>query len=74
MISPPKRRNPAGGPGFERLHSSGQERQGKYNPNAAPASFWRGFAGTASMAPPIHRRPPKPRDSFWKPARAGGAA
>lgn len=69
-----KRRNPAGGPGFERAQTKGRWLHGQYNPNAAPASFWQGFAGTESMAPRINRRPPKPADTFWKPNRAGGAS
>jgi hypothetical protein len=73
MISPPKRKHPGWRAGAQRVHSKGRERDSKYNPNGVPESFWKGFAGTESMAPPINRRPAKPSDTFWNPARAGGA-
>lgn len=68
----PKREHPGrASAGVLITQTNGRGLQNKYNPNAAPASFWRGFAGTESMAPPIHRRPAKPRAAFWNP---GGAA
>lgn len=43
---------------------------GSFNPNnTTPASFWKGWGGPASMAPPIHRKPQKPTDTWWKPER-----
>jgi len=68
------KRNPAGQVrGSSGLHS-GREYASEYNPKAAPAAFWQGYNGPASMSPPIHRRQPKPVDTFWNPKRAGGAA
>lgn len=64
--------NPAGRPGSFRLQSNGQELQGNYTTNQAPASFWKGFNGTESIAPPIHRRQPKAKDTLWNPRRARG--
>lgn len=34
---------------------------------SAPASFWEGWGGPASMAPPIHRKPQKPANTLWRP-------
>lgn len=68
-----KRSNPPGrtaGYGTYKTHRG--QRQQHHNPNAPPLSFWKGFNGTQSMAPQIHRRQPKPEDTFWKPKRAGG--
>ena len=68
-----ERRNPAGGPGSERLHSNGRGIQPKYTPGGAPASFWQGWNGPQGMAPAINRKPPKPAgNTFWRPAKAGG--
>lgn len=69
----PKRRNPAGQwRGFGNAKSKGQERRQQYNPNAAPASFWKGWNGPEEMAPAIIRRQPTPADSLWRPKQAGG--
>ncbi len=63
-----KRRTPAGQwQGFEKAQTKGDGLQSKYNPNAAPASFWRGFDGTENMAPPVTRKPNKPADTLWRP-------
>ncbi len=41
---------------------------GTFRPKfTTPPSFWRGWNGPASMAPPIHRKPPKPANTFWRP-------
>lgn len=66
------KRNRAGGPGSSIANSNGRSWQAKYNPNEAPRSFWRGFGGTQSMAEPIHRKPGKPKDTFWNPPKRNG--
>lgn len=63
-----KRTTPAyAGPGSVEMREVGKCAQLNYNP---PRDFWKGFGGTQSMGPTIHRRPPNPVDTFWRPRRA----